>query len=103
MNITGLDGAIEYSLVHVAHSLSTNLLKQVPMLLPAAYEEYCNTFTEVAETHNVVTQVKPEEAVTSRYLLSYLVTRLHKHLEYTMRQCSAGVLLIGRVVIYCLP
>ena len=96
LTITGLDSIVEYSLLSSANTLAYNLLKQQPMLLPQLYKNYCNTFSEVASSHNYGLAVTPESVVSTRYLLSYLVTRLGKHLLYTMKQRSAGILLYRR-------
>ena len=98
LTITGLDSIVEYSLLSSANTLAYNLLKQQPMLLPQLYKNYCNTFSEVASSHNYGLAMTPESVVSTRYLLhvSYLVTRLGKHLQYTMKQRSAGILLYRR-------
>ena len=76
------------------HSLK--LLKQRPMLLPQVYKKYCTAFHEAASSHTYSLAVAPESVVSTRYLLSYLVTRVGKHLQYTMKQRSAGTLLYRR-------
>ena len=48
------------------------MLQQMPILLQTAHDQFCTTYRMTVETHNIVTKVKPEEVVTSRYLLSYM-------------------------------
>ena len=96
IRVTGLDSIVEYSLLSSASVLGHRLLKQWPMLLPVVYRHYCKTFSETADVHKLGIDVSPENVVSPRYLLSYLVTRLGKHLQYTMKQRSAGILLYRR-------
>ena len=93
ITISGLDSIVEYSLLSSAIALGDNLLNQWPMFLPEVYKSFCGTFNEMSNHHNMSINVSPENVVSSRYLLSYLVTKLDKHLVYTMKQRSAGILL----------
>ena len=93
ITISGLDSIVEYSLLSSAIALGDNLLNQWPMFLPEVYKSFCGTFNEMSNHHNLSINVSPENVVSSRYLLSYLVTKLDKHLVYTMKQRSAGILL----------
>ena len=83
--ITGLDSVVEYSLLSSVNDVAQNLLKQWPMLLSQIYKNYCTTFHEAATSYTCSLVVAPESVVSTRYLLSYLVTRIGKHLQYTMK------------------
>ena len=96
LTITGLDSIVENSLLSSVNGVAQNLLKQRPMLLPQVYKKYCTTFHEAASSHTYSLAVAPESVVSTRYLLSYLITWVGKHLQYTMKQRSAGTLLYRR-------
>ena len=96
LTITGLDSIVEYSLLSSVNDVAHNLLKQRPMFLPQVYKNYCTTFHEAASSHTCSLVVAPESVVSTRYLLSYLVTQVGKHLQYTTKQRSAGTLLYMR-------
>ena len=74
--ITGLDSIVECSLLSSINDVAHNLLKQRPMLLPQVYKTYCTTFHEAASSHTSSLVVAPKSVVSTRYLLSYLVTRV---------------------------
>ena len=94
LTITGLDSIVKYSLLS---SVNSDLQKQQPMLLPQVYKNYCTSFHDAASSRTMSQSfVVAPAVVNTRYLLSYLVTRVGKHLQYTVKQRSAGTLLYRR-------
>ena len=80
------------SLNAVGTKVAYILLKQEALLLPDAYDTFCECFEEEAE-QNLPAEVSPNNLVTKQHLLSYLKAKLGKHLTYVTKIKSAGILL----------
>ena len=81
------------SLNVVGTNVAYMLLKQEALLLPDAYDTFCECFEEEAEQQNLPAEVSPNNLVTKQHLLSYLKAKLEKHLTYVAKIKSAGILL----------
>ena len=89
---SAIEKAMNNSLNAVGTKVAYMLLKQEALLLPDAYDTFCECFEEEAE-QNLPAEVSPNNLVTKQHLLSYLKAKLGKHLTYVTKIKSAGILL----------
>ena len=90
---SAIEKAMNNSLNAVGTKVAYILLKQEALLLPDAYDTFCECFEEEAEQQNLPAEVSPNNLVTKQHLLSYLKAKLGKHLTYVAKIKSAGILL----------
>ena len=90
---SAVEKAVNNSLNAIGRKVAHTLLKQEALLLPDVYDTFRECFDEEAEQQNLPAEVSPNNFVTKQHLLSYLKAKLGKHLTYTTKRKSAGILL----------